>query len=161
MASIYSIVYKPAPPVNEDRSGDYLRAPLRQATLVAGQGIQGDHKGGHHPDRQLNLLSQEWLEAVAQKGYKSAPGQFGEQMIISGLAVETLAPGARLQLGDQATIEVVNARTGCARFEAAQGKTVLGLGALGVMARVITGGEVRVGDTVKVLEAVGQKGTNF
>lgn len=152
MAAIYSIVYKPSERPDENRSGEYLRVPLRQAALVAGKGIEGDHKGGHSPDRQLNLLSWEWLEALVEKGYKTGPGQFGEQMIISGLAVETLAPGTRLQLGDQATIEVVKARTGCSRLEAAQEKTILGLGPLGVLAQVITGGVVKIGDSVKVLD---------
>jgi MOSC domain-containing protein YiiM len=155
MAAIYSIVYKPAPPPDEDRTGDYLRAPLQEATLVEGVGIQGDHKGGKHPDRQLNLLSREWLEAAALKGYKTEPGQFGEQLVISGIAVETLAPGARLQLGDQAMLEIVKPRTGCARLQAAQGHEVLELGKLGVLARVVSGGQVRVGDAVKVLETVG------
>ncbi len=152
MATITSIVYKPNSPENEDRSGAYLRAPLKEALLVAGVGIEGDCKGGHSPDRQLNLLSQEWLEALAHAGYLTGPGQFGEQMIIGGLAVETLAPGARLRLGGEALIEVAKERTGCSRLEAAQGKSILGIGPLGVLARVITGGTVKVGDEVKVLE---------
>ncbi len=155
MAVIYSIMYKPSERPDEDRSGDYLRVPLQQATLVIGKGIAGDYKGSHSSDRQLNLLSEEWLEKQAARGYKTAPGQFGEQMIISGIALETLVPGTRLQLGDQATIEVIKTRAGCSRLEAAQGKTILGLGPLGVMARVIAGGVVRVGDEVRVLETVG------
>jgi MOSC domain-containing protein YiiM len=59
-----------------------------------------------------------------------------------------------LQLGSEAVIEVTKTRTGCNRFEAAQGKTVEGVGALGVMARVIAGGAIAVGDGVTVLETV-------
>ncbi len=152
MASILSIVYRPVD-YGEERV-DYIRVPLHQASLVAGKGIEGDKKGGKHPDRDLNILSQEWLESLSPRGYKTAPGQFGEQLILTGLDVNHLAPGARLKLGSQAIVEVVKARTGCNRFEAAQGKSMAGLGAMGVMARVIVGGPIMIGDLVEVGEIV-------
>jgi MOSC domain-containing protein YiiM len=152
MTSIYSIVYQPRDLVYGERRDDYLRVPIQRANLVAEHGIEGDQKAGHHPDRQLNLLSREWLMALQPKGYKIEPGQFGEQIIIAGLAVESLEPGARLQLGRGACIEITSLRTGCDRLEAAQGKAVKGLGPLGAMAKVISGGEIEVGDPVTVLE---------
>lgn len=152
MASIYSIVYQPMDQVYGERQDYYIRVPLQRANLIAGYGIEGDQKGGHHPDRQLNLLSREWLVALQPQGYKTEPGQFGEQIIISGLAVESLEPGAYLQLGSEACIEIVKTRTGCDRLELAQGKTIKGLGPLGVMARVIVGGTIGVGDPVTLLE---------
>ena len=152
MAAIYSIVYQPLNRQYDDPMGEYIRVPVESAELRANHGIAGDKKAGHNPVRQLNLISQEWLEVQRAKGYKTAPGQFGEQIIISGLAVETLEPGMRLQLGKEACIEVTKQRTGCNRFEAAQGKSVEGLGALGVMARVISSGTISVGDPVTVLE---------
>jgi len=152
MASIYSIVYHPLDQEYQDREGDYIRHPLQSAQLIANHGIQGDQKAGHHPDRHLNLISLEWLAAVKPKGYRAEPGQFGEQIIIAGLAVEGLEPGDRLQLGSEALIEVTKLRTGCERLEAAQGKSRDGLGPLGAMAKVITGGAIKVGDPVVVLE---------
>ena len=154
MASIYSIVYQPHNQSYAERQSDYIRVPIEHVRLVANHGIDGDQKAGHHPDRQLNLLSREWLTAIQPKGYKTEPGQFGEQIIVSGLAVEQLEPGVRLRLGNEAHIEITKLRTGCDRLEAAQGKTIQGLGPLGAMARVITGGTIRVGDPVTVLEAV-------
>lgn len=154
MAHISSIVYQPVEYPSGDHQRDYIRESMQTATLVANHGIQGDLKAGHNPDRQLNVLSQEWLDRAAQKGYKTAPGQFGEQMIITGIEVLELAPGTRLQIGDQAVIEVVKGRTGCTRFEAAQGKQIGDLGALGILARVITGGTIAVGDAVSVVETV-------
>jgi MOSC domain-containing protein YiiM len=152
MASIYSIVYQPVGQGQGDPHGEYFRVPTQTARLVAGHGIEGDQKAGHHPNRQLNLLSLEWLQGLQSLGYKTGPGQFGEQIILTGLAVESLVPGSRLQLGLEACIEVVKPRTGCTRFEAAQGKSVEGLGAIGVLAKVITSGTIRVGDPVKILE---------
>jgi MOSC domain-containing protein YiiM len=151
MASIRSIVYHPLDREYENRAGDYIRVPLERAALVAGHGIDGDQKAGHHPDRHLNLISQEWLDSIQPKGYKTAPGQFGEQIIVSGLAMEALQAGDRLQLGAEVIIEISKLRTGCERLEAAQGRTIQGLGPLGAMARVVTGGAIAVGDTVATL----------
>jgi len=154
MAHISSIAYQPQGMNYQDQehAGDYIRVPFANARLVAGHGIEGDQKAGHHPERQINLVSQDWLDAQAPKGYRTRPGQFGEQMIITGIAVEQLSPGTRLQLGAEAVVEVAKARTGCPRLESAQGKPIAGLGPLGVMVRVITDGAVSLGDTVAVLE---------
>ena len=153
MASITSIVYQPEDMrYDGPHSGDYHRMPAERVTLVADFGIAGDLKAGKQSDRQLNLISQEWLAKVAPLGYKTAPGEFGEQIIVSGLAVETLPVGVRLWLGEDACVEVTSARTGCSRLQDVQGKTIEGLGALGVMAKVISGGAVAVGDPVRVEE---------
>jgi MOSC domain-containing protein YiiM len=51
---------------------------------------------------------------------------------------------------------VIQPRTGCSRLETAQGQSVMtaGVGKLGILARVVRGGTIRVGDEVRVLEAV-------
>jgi MOSC domain-containing protein YiiM len=153
MATISSIVYKPTGGESPEGQDAYLRVPAEQVRLVEGHGIEGDEKAGHHPDRQLNLLSRDWVDAARLKGYKASPGQFGEQIVIDGLSFQTLPPGMRLQLGSNAVIEIVKPRTGCDRFERAQeGRLRDGNGTLGVMARVISGGVVKVGDEVKMVE---------
>ena len=152
MASVVSIVYQPEEKALDERQPDYYRVPLQSATLVEDHGIQGDQKAGHHPDRQLNLLGKEWLAAQGAKGYLSGPGQWGEQIIVDGVVLENLPPGTQLQLGEDAVIEIVKPRTGCTRLEAAQRKSIQGVGPIGAMARVITGGVVNVGDPVLVFD---------
>jgi len=152
MPHITSIVYQPRDQQYAEGAVDFMRLPLESADLMAGHGIRGDRKAGHHPDRQLNLLSTSWLAMAAAKGYRAAPGQFGEQLILDGIDLVTLPPGTRLQLGDAAVLEIVKGRTGCTRLEAAQGLSIAGLGPIGVLARVIAGGSIRVGDPVAVLE---------
>ena len=152
MPQITSIVYQPRDQQYAEGAVDFMRLPLESAELMAGHGIRGDRKAGHHPDRQLNLLSTGWLAMAAAKGYRAAPGQFGEQLILDGIDLVTLPPGTRLQLGDAAVLEIVKGRTGCTRLEAAQGLSIAGLGPIGVLARVIAGGSIRVGDPVAVLE---------
>jgi MOSC domain-containing protein YiiM len=150
MSEIVSIVYKPKS-VAADPHDHYARVPLESATLVVGRGIKGDRKGGH-PKRQLNIMSFETLRALGEEGFHTEPGKMGEQIVIRGLDVGTLTEGDWLQLGDQACVEVIVHRTGCDRFERIQGKSPqLAAGRLGVIAKVVTGGNIRVGDSVKVV----------
>jgi MOSC domain-containing protein YiiM len=151
MISVTSIVYKP-----EDTASDpedhYLRIPLNSANLVVGHGIEGDRKGGH-PKRNLNIMSYETLEALRNDGFSTLPGQMGEQIVIQGLDVGKLAEGSRLLIGSNACVEVVSPRTGCQRFEHIQGKSPQqAAGRMGVMAKVVTSGEIAVGDPVKLLQ---------
>jgi MOSC domain-containing protein YiiM len=156
MAQISSIVYKPAQ-LATGRPKAFARTPIEQAALIAGHGIEGDVKGGN-PRRHLNLMSFEMLEQLGAEGFDIAPGRMGEQIVIRGLAVDALARGSRLQIGD-ALIEVVGAREPCERFEYAQDKPHQSvIGRVGVMAKVLSGGLIRVGDTVGLVttEAVSE-----
>jgi MOSC domain-containing protein YiiM len=152
MPHIASIVYSPAHDF-EQPADHYLRVPVSFAELVAGHGIDGDRKGSN-PDRGLNVMSAEILAGLAKEGFQTGPGQMGEQIVIAGLDFSALAEGTRLQLGE-ATIEFIRNRTGCDRFEHIQGRpreTVAGR--VGFMASVVAGGRIKVGDPVRVLEAV-------
>ncbi len=153
MIKIASITIHPEDqPYTDHRQGEFIRLPVPQATLVAGHGIQDDAKAGGNPSRQLNLLSDAWLHDLAEQGFKTAPGMFGEQIILAELAADSLRPGDQLQLGAVAVIEITKARKGCARLERAQdGKGQFAGTDVGMMSKVITGGEIRVGDSVKVL----------
>lgn len=152
MATIVSIVYKPEN--TPDPEDTFNRVPLEQANLIAGCGIEGDRKGSN-PERQLNIMSRETLTELEGKGFQVQPGKMGEQIIVSGLDIEALTAGERVQFGEQAVIEVIRHRTGCDRFEKFQGKSrTLAAGQLGVIAKVITGGEIRVGDAIRVVENV-------
>ena len=155
MAEVYSLVYKPH---DENAAGHYTRVPLESARLVVGHGIEGDLNGKGNPNRQLNVMSYETLTSLSGEGFKTNPGELGEQITLRGLDVNVLEVGTRVQLGDQAVIEVIKPRTGCDRFEAIQGHARNeAAGRLGVMARVVTEGLVRVNDPVKVLETVSAK----
>ena len=148
MGELISIVYKPK---NMDAPGTkYLRVPLEQTVLVADYGIEGDAKGGGK--RQLNVMSDDAVQSLAAEGFRAEPGQLGEQLIVSGLDVDTLLPGARLRIGAEACVEVTEPRTGCGKFERYQSKTPQdAAGRLGMMARVVTGGTVAVGDPIEVI----------
>jgi MOSC domain-containing protein YiiM len=150
MATIVSIVHTPAG--IEPRPPDhYARVPLEAATLEPGRGIVTDRKGGR-PERQLNVMALETLEHLRAEGYRTAPGEMGEQIVVSGIDVGRLAAGARVRLGDAAVVEVQKARIGCDRLRHIQGcEPAAVAGRLGVMARVVAGGTIRVGDDVEVV----------
>lgn len=148
MIRVASIVYKPEDAL-PDLEDHYFRTLLESANLVAGYGIEGDRKGGN-PKRNLNIMSYGTLEALRAEGFSTLPGQMGEQIVLQGLDVGKLVVGDRLQIGDTAIVEVVSHRTGCQRFEHIQSKTAQqAAGRMGVMARVVTGGPISVGNPVK------------
>jgi MOSC domain-containing protein YiiM len=148
MPTLTSIVYSPDDGT-PDPADHYFRVPLDLAALTTKGGIKGDRKG-RNPDRQLNVMGAATLARLAAQGFQTGPGQMGEQLVLEGLDVDALAPGDQVQLGPSAVIEVVKARTGCDRFEHIQGLPRTSA-RLGVMARVVAAGEVRVGDAVQVV----------
>ena len=153
MAHISSIVTQPVDAEYGERLDFFIREPVEMVTLV----VVGDHKAGRQPSRQINLLSESWLEHVASLGYKTEPGAFGEQIITSGLAVEELAPGDRLVFDGETAVEITKPRTGCSRLEIAQGKSIEGIGFIGMLAKVVVSGSIRVGSTVSLIPAVDQE----
>ena len=151
MSTITSIVYKPAG-LGDDPESHYLRVSVTEADLVAGRGIKGDLKGV--ANRPLNIMTAETLAVLMGEGFQTGPGQMGEQIVVSGLDVDALAEGDRVQIGDEAVVEIIKPRTGCDRFEHIQGRKASTVqGRLGMIARVVASGPIRVGDSLKVLTA--------
>ena len=149
MPHVVSIVYRPAN-IEQRPEDHFARIPLERATLVEARGIDGDTKG-RAQQRELNVMRAEDVAELHQDGFRTAPGELGEQLVIAGLEPAVLVPGTRLRLGDAAVIEVVSARTGCSRFAHIQGKPIkAAAGKMGVMARVVCGGEIAVGASVAV-----------
>jgi len=152
MAEIASIMYTPDG-VERHPENHYARVALTETNLIADFGIEGDRKGGN-PKRNLNIMCEENLSELSAEGFNTTPGQMGEQIIIRGLNLTMLKAGDRVQFGvDGAVIEVINHRTGCERFEHIQSKPPSqAVKRLGVMARVVSGGAIRLGDTVQMAE---------
>jgi MOSC domain-containing protein YiiM len=147
VAHVVSIAYTPAG-IERKPPDWYGRVAISRAVLVEGHGIEGDLKGGRGK-RQLNVMRAETLAELSAQGRKVGQGEMGEQLVFAGMDAASLVPGSRLRLGATAVIEVTIPRTGCDRFEHIQGTTKESVeGMLGVIARVVTGGEVRIGETV-------------
>src|SRR3954468_16285220 len=143
-------------------------------TLLPGLGVEGDAHAGEtvqhrsrvardptQPNlRQVHLIHEELHDELRGRNFEVAPGVLGENVTTRGLDLLALPTGARLRLGAEAVIELTGLRNPCAQLDRyQQGLTAAVLdrdehGDLvrksGVMAVVLTGGEVRAGDPVTV-----------
>ena len=153
MARIVSITYRPEQVCSgQDNGARFPRVSVAHARLVAGHGIDGDAKAGHHPRRHLNILSRAWAQAREVEGFAVEPGAFGEQLVIEGLAVEELAPGDQLLIG-RAELEITQPRNGCLKVMHVHGRALPDCALpIGMLARVTASGDIRVGDRVVHLE---------
>jgi MOSC domain-containing protein YiiM len=154
---IVSISYKPAD-IEQRPENHFARVRVERVALVAGRGIEGDTKG-RGGNRQLNVMLAETVAWLHAEGFRTAPGALGEQLVIAGLEPSLLIEGARLRLGEAAVIEVTAPREPCSRFEHIQGKPIKAAwGRIGVMARVVCGGEIAVGAEVAVVPSAAASG---
>ncbi len=121
-----------------------------RAKIIKDFGLEGDaHAGFAH--RQVSLLAQESIAKMRAKGLKVGPGDFAENLTTEGLDLTSLSLGTQLKLGSRVLLEVSQlgkeCHTPCDIFYAA-GDCVMPRE--GVFAKVVRGGTVRVGDTIRV-----------
>ena len=98
-------------------------------------------------------------DEVRAKGFHVTPGDLGENITTRGIDLLGLSAGTRLHLGDEAVIEITGVRNPCHQIDDFQkgllhatldtsGPTLVRKS--GVMSIVLTGGDVRPGDTIRV-----------
>lgn len=120
------------------------------AVFLEDWGIQGDaHAGKWH--RQVSLLSHEKIEAFRARGAEVADGAFGENLVVAGIDFRSLPLGTRFQCNDvvlKLTQIGKECHNGCTIYQA-MGECIMPRE--GVFARVLKGGEIRVGDEVTLL----------
>ena len=122
------------------------------AKLVPNHGIENDaHAGKWH--RQVSLLNFEKIEDFRAKGVNVDYGAFGENIVIDEIDFRNLPIGTRFQIGD-ALLELTQigkeCHSHCAIYHAV-GDCIMPRE--GVFTEVIKGGDIKVGDNVKVIEA--------
>jgi MOSC domain-containing protein YiiM len=110
--------------------------------------------------RQVHLIHSELHEELRAAGFAVSAGQMGENITTRGVDLLGLAAGTRLSLGGAAVVEVTGLRNPCAQLDRIQpGLMVATLGRdehgnvvrkAGIMGVVVTGGEVRPGDPIRV-----------
>ena len=159
------------------RNGEHAfgKEPQDNIRLVAGSGVQGDAHAGRtvrhrsrvavdptQPNlRQVHLLHTELFDELHTAGFRVTAGQLGENVTIRGLDLLNLPRGTRLHVGENAVLEVTGLRNPCAQLDTFQPgllAAVLGRaedGSLirkaGIMSIVLESGEVRPGDSVRVV----------
>ena len=145
-----------------------------QIRLLVGLGVEGDaHAGvtvkhrsrlarfaGTPNLRQVHLIHAELHEELREKGFLVAAGQMGENVTTRGVDLLALPTGTRLHIGNNAVLEVTGLRNPCAQLDRIQpglmGATLERdqngnlIRKAGIMAVVLTGGEVRAGDPIRI-----------
>ncbi len=123
--------------------------PADSAVFTAGHGIEGDaHAGNWH--RQVSMLSYEDIEEFNRMGGGVADGDFGENLVVSGLELSELAPGSRLVSGT-VVLEVTQRGKEChndCEIKKRVGRCIMPEN--GIFARVLHGGTVRKGDKISI-----------
>jgi MOSC domain-containing protein YiiM len=148
---------------------------LRQSIqLIEGLGVEGDAHAGvtvqhrsrvaRNPDqpnlRQVHLVHGELHDELNASGFDVHPGGMGENILTRGLDLLGLPTGARLHIGTEAIIEVTGLRNPCTQLDGYRPglmKAVLDrddagklIRKAGIMAVVVSGGTVCVGDPISV-----------
>ncbi|MBB1061406.1 MOSC domain-containing protein [Marilutibacter spongiae] len=128
---------------------------VAQARAVEGVGLVGDRYAGGSGKRGLTLIQAEHLPAIAAlAGHDTVPpATLRRNVVVSGIPLVALK-GRRFRIGD-AVLEGTEPCDPCSRMEDALGaggyNAMRGMG--GLCARIVEGGELRLGDAVEALPA--------
>lgn len=132
------------------------KRPVASARFVADQGIEGDAHAGSSSHRQVSLLAAEEIETFKRPKLPDIkPGDFAENVIVSGLELSRLGLGSRLKLGAEAELSVTQigkvCHTPCAIYRQ-MGDCIMPR--LGLFARVMRGGAVAPGAAAEILSGI-------
>lgn len=132
--------------------GERKRA-VDRALLVADHGLDGDaHAGPWH--RQVSLLAVSDIEDMRARGLELAHGDFGENLVVEGCGLGTLGIGSRLAVAE-AELELTQIGKTChsrCAIYFQTGDCIMPRD--GVFARVVRGGEVWPGASIRVPHSV-------
>ena len=130
------------------------KTPVESAGFRTDYGIQGDaHAGTGH--RQVSLLDLKDIDTVRKRLPHIGPGDFAENVVLSGLDLNSLGLGSRLMLGNKVVLSVTQIGKTChtpCQIGRLTGDCIMPR--LGLFARVKTGGEVRTQDSAEFLHAI-------
>ena len=139
MATVSALFTSPA-----RKSG--TSTPHEQVRAVAGHGFEGCAHA-NPPQREVLFVSQEHLD-----GLQLDPGVVRENITVAGDDVERWPVGQRVQVGE-AVFEITMVCDPCYKMdEIREGLRKELQGKRGMLARVVEGGTVAVGDEIVVLE---------
>jgi MOSC domain-containing protein YiiM len=160
--------------VSASATHSFSKANQTSIRLLRGLGVAGDAHEGEtvkhrsrvardptQPNlRQVHLVHAELHAELRAAGFTLSAGQMGENVTTRGVDLLGLPTGTRLLLGQHAEVQVTGLRSPCAQLDALQpglmaatldrdaaGKLIR---KAGIMAIVLTDGEVRPGDPIQV-----------
>ena len=127
---------------------------VESAELIVEHGLKSDaHSGPWH--RQVSFLAAESIDQARNKGLDVDFGAFAENIATVGIDWIKIPVGAQFKLGQTALVEITQigkeCKNKCAIYYQA-GDCIMPRE--GVFARVIKGGVIRNGDTIKRLDSL-------
>lgn len=127
------------------------KANIGCGRLIADFGLEDDAHGGMET-RQVSLLANESIDKMRGKGLDVTYGDFAENLTTEGIDLPALPVGTRLQVGTDILLEVTQIGKVChdrCRIFYTVGDCVMPRE--GIFARVLKGGDVRVGDLIEIM----------
>jgi len=125
---------------------------VAEGVLREDYGLVDDAHADCCTHRQVSLLAAESIDKMRQLGLDVGPGDFAENLTTEGIDLISLPVGARLSVGEEVTLEITQigkeCHTKCAIFRQV-GQCVMP--EEGVFARVIRGGVVEAGDSIRAI----------
>lgn len=128
-------------------SGQPMRS-VEAAVAEVERGLAGDRHATRRPGhrRQVLLLDEAELALLRLPG-----GLLKENVLLGGIPLESLPPGQRLHLGAEVVLELTEPCIPCWKLEHIRpGLITEAWGHRGQLARVLSGGTVRVGDEARL-----------
>ncbi len=137
--------------------GGIPKQPI-DAAHVSREGVAGDwqrnrrYHGG--PDRAVCIFSEELYALLREDGVDLAFGAVGENFTTRGIDLQSLGKGDQLRVGGSCTVELTDVRVPCGTLKK-WNRTLPALieGRSGWVAKVISVGAVRAGDSIEVIKA--------
>lgn len=124
---------------------------VADSTIKEDYGIEGDAHASSEWHRQISLLAMESITKMQDLGLDVGPGDFAENITTEGLDLVSLPIGTRMSVDDSVELEVSQigkvCHDRCAIYYQA-GDCVMPKE--GIFVKVIKGGKISVGDTIKV-----------
>ena len=136
--------------------GGVPKYPQDQVVITPG-GVEGDYHStpGANP-RAVSVVGKEVYDDLAgSMDIALEPGDFSENILTEGLGdLSNLEPGDRMRFGDEVVIEVTEQNAPCVNLTVHHPEILRPLvGRRGVVARVISAGTVRPGQSATIIWA--------
>jgi len=126
------------------------KEPVAKGVLKEDYGLVGDAHADCCTHRQVSLLATESIDKMRRLGFDVGPGDFAENLTTEGIDLLSLPVGTRISIGE-IVLEITqigkDCHTGCAIYRQI-GKCIMPKE--GVFTKVIKGGLVNVGDTIRL-----------
>jgi MOSC domain-containing protein YiiM len=136
------------------------KTPQPDIILKKDYGVVGDAHADCQTHRQVSLLADESIDKMRGRGLELESGDFAENLTTRGIDLCSLPVGTRLRVGKGVLLKVTQIGKEChadCAIRQQVGDCIMPRE--GVFARVIRGGTVQPGDSIKVIEdkAIGIK----